>query len=437
MPVQTVLGLFFAERFTDYCVRRFPSLVTLRVLGLGAFVAVHDPDVIKQVFTGDRDVLRAGEANALLGTLARASVVVADGERHLRLRRLLLPPFHGEALRRHRELIREIALADVERWPAGQPWAVLPRMRAITLEVILRVVLGVRDEQRSERLRRVLPGVLGVGIMTLFAENAQPRLFEGRLGAKVFPWIRARREAERLLEEEIAAHRADPDGREDILALLLATRDEDGRGLTDEELRDQLLTLLIAGHETTASTLAWCLERLGRHPGALARLQVALATDDGDAHLEAVINETLRVRPAVDQVARKLASPMELAGHTVPAGTVVAASILGVQRSEAFAEPEQFRPERFLDGPAPPYAFIPFGGGARRCIGASFAVMEMKTVLRAVLESVALRAPASKPERPTRWNHFATAPGKGGRVIVTATRSASAAHAVARTAFLT
>lgn len=181
---------------------------------------------------------------------------MADGERHLRLRRLLLPPFHGEALRRHRELIRATALEDVRRWPLGEPHAVLPRMRAITLEVILSVVLGVRDERRRERLREVLPGVLGVSVMAMLAEGVQPRLFGGRIAARVFPWLRARRAAERLLEEEIAVHRADPDGRDDVLALLLATRDENGQGLSDGEVRDQLLTLLVAGHETTAGTLA-------------------------------------------------------------------------------------------------------------------------------------------------------------------------------------
>ncbi len=422
LAVQTLLGVFFTERFTDHCVRRYPSLVTLRIFGFGAFVAVHDPVLIKQLFTGDPDVLRAGEANGLIGTAPRGSVFVADGERHLRLRRLLLPPFHGEALQRHRELIRATALDDIRRWPVGEPFAALPHMRAITLEVILRVVLGVRDEQRRDRLREVLPGVLGVSVIAMLAEGARPEVFASRLGTRLFPWIRARREAERLLEEEIAAHRADPEGRNDVLALLMAARDESGHGLPDDELRDQLLTLLVAGHETTAATLAWCLERLVRHPDALHRLQAALHTDDGEAHLESVIHETLRVRPVIDQVVRRLTRPIELAGHFIPAGTIVAPSILGVQRSDVFASPHQFQPERFLHQRPPPHALIPFGGGTRRCIGAAFAVMEMKAVLRAVLESVDLRAPTARSERRARWNSLTATPARGARVVVTARR---------------
>ncbi len=417
VALQTLLALVATERYTAYCRRRYGPTVTLRVLGVGEFVSCSDPADIRRIFTSDGDLLRGGEANAVLG-IADSSVVLADGERHLRLRKLLLPPFHGEAVRRHAAVVRDLAVAEVERWPVGRPFAVLPRMHAITLEVILRAVIGVRDERRAERLRAVLPDVLGASLMALMAEGTFPRLFASRPAARL-RWLRARREANRLLEEEITAHRADPDGRDDVLAMLLAARDDEGRPLGDEEVRDQLLTLLVAGHETSASTLAWCFERLVRHPDVLARLRAELAAGDGDALLRAVVDETLRVRPVIDQVNRKLARPFVVGGYELPAGTTVAASILGVQRSEVFAEPERFRPERFLDGGAPPYALIPFGGGPRRCIGASFALMEMKEVLRAVVEHVELAAPSRRPERPTRGRRFTTVPHRGGRVVVT------------------
>jgi hypothetical protein len=318
--------------------------------------------------------------------------------------------------------MRELALADVERWPIGRPFAVHDRMQAITLEAILRLVIGVRDPDRAERLRRALPAVLGVSLMALFAESGNPRLFATRPAQRLLPWLRARHAVNALLDEEIAAHRADPGDRDDVLAMLMATQDEQGDALTDEEVRDQLLTLLVAGHETSATALAWCFERLVRHPDVLARLREELAGGDGDAYLGAVVDETLRVRPVVDQVTRKLAEPLTLGGHALPAGTLVGASILGVQRSAVFPEPDRFRPERFLDGDVPSYAHIPFGGGARRCIGASFALMEMKVVLRAVLERVELATTTARPERAVRHRRFTVTPSRGGRITVLARR---------------
>jgi cytochrome P450 len=208
---------------------------------------------------------------------------------------------------------------------------------------------------------------------------------------------------------------------------LSAARDDEDQPLADAELRDQLITLLLAGHETTAAALAWCFERLVRHPTALERLIGELEQDDGEDYLDAVINETLRVRPVIDQVVRKLSAPVTISGHVLPAGTIVAASIVGVQRSDVFDDPQRFRPERFLHQSPPPYALIPFGGGSHRCLGASFALMEIKAVLRAVLQRVALRAPSPRPERPTRLRRFATIPAKGARVIVTSRRASQLA----------
>jgi cytochrome P450 family 135 len=418
--VQSLAVMFFTESLVRHDLRRFDGLMTFRALGFGEMVVVWDPGLIKQLFTGDPEVLRAGEANArVVGSASPSSVLALDGERHLRMRRLLSPPFHGEAVRRYRSLVAQVAAAEVDSWPIDEPFAIHPRMQAITLEVILRAVIGVRDSSRRERLRAFLARALGASAIAFMAEGTYPSLANSAIGARL-PWLRARRQADRLLYGEIAAHRAAPDDRDDILALLIAARDEQGQGLSDQELHDQLLTLLTAGHETSASTLAWCFERLVRHPDALTRLRQEIGRGETDRYLEAVINETLRVRPVVDAVWRKLASPLRLDGYELPAGTTVAVSIIGAQRSSAYTDPRVFRPERFLDQQPPPYTLIPFGGGARRCVGASFAMMEMKTILRTVLERVELRSPAERSERPNRWRRFTTTPGRGGRVIVTA-----------------
>lgn len=422
MPLQTFMSIFFLDRFAAYCRSHFSSLVTLRIAGLGEVVTAWDPELIKVLFTGDPDALHAGEANAtvLLAATGPDSVLVLDGERHLRMRRLLLPPFHGEAVRSHRNLIAELAAAEVERWPVGEEFAVHPRMQSLTLEAILRTVIGVSDEQRLARLRTLLKRTTGANLFAFWAEGAYPRLTAGLLGSRL-PWVAARRETDELLYEEIAAHRAEREGREDVLALLMSAGGQDERPLTDAELHDQLTTLLVAGHDTTAAALAWCFELLVHHPSALERLQDELAGSDGDeTYLDAVVNETLRIRPVIDAAVRKLARPVELGGYTLPAGTIVAASILGVQHSDAYEEPEEFRPERFLERPALPFTLIPFGGGVRRCLGASFAVMEMKTILRTVIGHAALRAPTHRPERPVRWRRFTVLPARGGRVIVTA-----------------
>src|SRR5271169_1676169 len=307
LPLQTVLAIFAGERFAAYCLKRYDAMVTLRIAGLGTVVSVFDPELIKTVFTGDPGQWLAGEANArfLRAPAGASSVLVLDGEPHLRMRRLLLPSFHGDAVRAHTDLITEITAAEVQRWPLGRPFAVHPRMQAITLEVILRAVIGVRNEGRLARLRGLLPRVAGANLFAFWAESTMPGLAEGALGSRL-PWIAARREADRLLLEEIADHRAAPDGRDDILALLIAAVGDDGEPLTDQELRDQVMTLLVAGHETTATTLAWCLERLQRHPECLERLQREITEGEGDAYLDAVVNETLRTRPVIDSAVRRL-----------------------------------------------------------------------------------------------------------------------------------
>ncbi|HWX45488.1 MAG TPA: cytochrome P450 [Solirubrobacteraceae bacterium] len=418
---QTALWAVAPGALSRYCRRRFGETFTLRPLGIGDVVVLTQPETIREVFTGDREVFRAGEANAVLGPMVgEHSLLLLDGERHLRHRRLLSAPFHGDAVRAYGERIAEIAAAEVDRWPVGVEFPIRPRMQAITLEVILRTVVGVRDERRLERLRVLLRKLTQVGIVEMWAVWAYPGLMSRPLPRRLST-LRLLPAVDRLLYEEIAAHRADPEGREDVLALLLAARDEQGEGLSDRELRDHLITLLVAGHETTTTALAWCFERLLRHPAALARLEGELAEGEQETYLEAVLNETLRVRPVIDAVWRKLSAPAEVAGYALPAGATVMPSIVMVQGSEAFADAESFRPERFLEGSPPQYTFIPFGGGPRRCIGASFAMMEMRAIVRTVLERVELRAPSAKDER-VKAHHITFVPARGGRVIVTGRR---------------
>jgi cytochrome P450 len=401
-----------------YCRRRYGDVFTVRPYGFGNIVFVANPGLIKEVFTGDRNVFAAGEANAAMSpVLGRQSLLVLDGDRHLRQRKLMLPPFHGEAIGRYRERVEEITVAEVTSWPLGKPFAIRPRLQDITFEVILRAVIGVRDPQRLQRLRELLPKLLDFSVLDMWSVWLFPKLIDTPIGRR-HPSQRVRPEVDRLLYEEIAAHRAEPGGRDDILALLVSARSEDGEPLSDEELLDQIITLLLAGHETTTTGLAWAFERLVRHPAVLERLRRELEGDE-DEYLDAVVNETLRVRPVIDGVWRKLTAPAVLAGHRLPAGTLVFPAISLVQTSAGFPGAEEFRPERFLDGSPAPYTFIPFGGGPRRCIGASFAIMEMKTVLRTVLKRIELRAANRRPEKP-RVHHVTQVPSRGARVVARA-----------------
>lgn len=425
--LQTLLGAFFVESVPMELTRRYAQAgaLKLKVLTIGEMTSVTDPGALREAFGGDREILCAGQANEqMLGAVVGSrSLLSLDGEEHLRMRRLLSPPLHGAALQRYAELVEEITAKEVATWRAGTTIRLLPRMRAITLEVILQAVLGVRDEGRRRRLRVLLTQLLSVNPLAVVADGAHPGVARSRAG-RLLPWVRARRAVDTILQEEIEEHRAAPEGRDDVLALLLAVRDEEGGRLSDQELRDQILTLLTAGHETTAGSLAWCFERLVHHPEALARLQHEVSAGDGTAYLDAVIQETLRARPVLEAAWRRLSAPLDLGGYRHPAGTLLMLAIRGAhRRSETFPQPQCFRPQRFLDGPPPPGTHIPFGGGARRCIGASFAMMEMRTILRVVLARVELRAPArARPERQSRLRSFTTLPARGARVSVVARR---------------
>ncbi|MDO8211299.1 cytochrome P450 [Conexibacter sp. CPCC 206217] len=417
------------ETFIPECRERYGPLFTIRLSAERTVVVCGDPAVAKEVFTGDPALLHAGAGNVVLKPLlGPRSVLLLDGPEHLRQRRLMLPSFHGERMRGYGERMRAIAEQHVARWPVGEPFAVHRSMQAITLEVILRVVFGVEEPARIAQLSAPLRALLD--------STSQPRRllalqFTSSQGARPrTPWGRVRRllaPCDRMVYEEIAARRAEAaDGsppRDDILSLLLEARDEDGAPMTDRELRDELMTLLLAGHETTATALAWTLERVTRHPDVLARLREEAAAGDGagDAYLDAVIKETLRLRPVVPAVVRRLQAPLTFGGWDLPAGVNIAPNIWLIHRDpQLYPEPEAFRPERFLDRTPGTYEWIPFGGGIRRCLGASFALYEMRVVLQTILARAALERTDAAPERVTR--RFVTfTPADGGVVRVGST----------------
>ncbi len=407
-------------RFLEACQRRCGDYFTLRPTAERVLVITADPAAVKRVFTGDPNQLHAGAGNVPLAPLlGSGSVLLLDGAEHLRHRRLLLPPFHGERMRNYESLIGEVARRHVAAWPRGRRFPVLPSMQAITLEVIMRAVFGFADGERRERIGKPLRGVLdAVGSRARVLALA---LTDGR-GGPLSPWRRfaaQRARADELLFAEIRARRADPHGADgdDIFSLLLAARDPDGDPLSDSELRDELMTLLVAGHETTATALAWALERLVRSPRVLERL-VAEERDGDHTYLDAVIKETLRLRPVVPAVVRQLQQPMELGGWKLPAGVHVAPSIyLLHRRADLYPDPLEFRPERFLGEPPGTYEWIPFGGGVRRCLGASFALLEMRIVLREVLAAVALRRTPGRAGEGVTRRAITFAPTRGGRVV--------------------
>jgi len=403
--------------------RRYGDVFTIPFPAFGRLVYLADPALVKQVFTGDPAIYHAGAANAraLEPILGRHSLLTLDGDEHMRQRKLLLPPFHGEAVRRYRDLMADIAAREVERWPVGETFELRPRLQAITLEVILRAVFGVREEPRLARFREVLPRL---------GEATGLQMWLPFLRRNLGPWspwarfLRLRAEVDELVYDEIRNRRADPDAaaRDDVLSLLLGARHEDGSPMSDTELRDELITLLTAGHETSATALAWAFERLLRNPAALRAL-TAEVDEGGDAYAEAVVKETLRVRPVIVDVARVLTADVELAGWRLPAGNVVVPAIALLQLApEHYSEPAAFRPERFLDGQPAPYTWIPFGGGVRRCLGAAFAQLEIKTVLQTVVAQASLHAPDQAPER-ARMRHVTLVPGHGTRVTLTARRA--------------
>jgi cytochrome P450 len=401
--LQTAIWSRQAQWMLAQCRSRFGDMFTLNIANEGTWVMVSDPELVKQVFTGDPKVFHAGEGNQILRPiLGDNSVLVLDEKPHIGQRKLLLPPFHGERMQGYGEKMAEIAAREIESWPSGTPYKLRPRMQAITLEIILETVFGVHGGARMEPLRVALRDFLD---LTTDPKILLPVILAGPERINRFRPFRRRVDAvDRLIHAEIAERRAaeDVEERDDILSMLVAARHEDGSPMSDAEIRDELLTLLVAGHETTATALSWAMERLTRHPDKLERLRAeGLAGED--AYMTAMIQETLRLRPVIVLVIRKLTEPVELGGYELPAGARVTPSIYLVHRDpRIYPEPDRFLPERFLDNPPGTYTWIPFGGGVRRCLGAAFAQFEMEVVLRELLRRREIAPARRESERPFR-----------------------------------
>jgi cytochrome P450 family 135 len=409
--LQSLLIWTQRQRFIPAMHRRYGDTFTVNAEPTGYGVVLRNPDDLRTIFRGDPEVFHAGEGNALLAPLVgRRSVLTMDAPEHVVERRRMLPPFHGERIARVVALMEEETDREVAQWPIGRDFELLPRMQALTLSIIVRVVLGVDERERAEAVGAALRRVLRFGLRDMLLW-----LWPGL--QRVRPWsdiVRDLDRADQLIYAEIERRRIDPGRAErpDVLSMLL-------EGDPDPELvRDELVTLLVAGHETTAVALSWTFERLLRHSGALAKVRTGL-DDPRDPYRAAVAKETLRLRPVIMNIARRLTQPVELAGHVMPAGTLLLPSIIGIHTDPKIWGPDaaHFRPERWLSGDQPTYAWIPFGGGARRCLGATFALTEMDAVLRTTLRRIELRADRPHDEKP-RMHNITLVPGRGARVHV-------------------
>ncbi|MGN7778181.1 cytochrome P450 [Mycolicibacterium sp. 22603] len=409
--LQAALLMKFWPRLIAGCRRRYGNIFTLRIASMGTVVYLADPADIKTVFSGDPAVYHAGEANSMLaGLLGTSSVLVIDEDEHRDRRRMMLAPFGREAVARQTDVIAQVATANIEKWPIHRRFAVAPKMAEITLEVILRAVIGASAPDRLAALRRVMPKLLSVGTWESLAISTPglQRLAPWR------PFAERLAEADELLYAEIADRRADPalESRTDALAMMIRTGQ-----MSDVQLRDQLMTLLVAGHDTTATALSWALERLTRHPDLLAKATAAARGGD-DAYLDAVCKETLRIRPVVFDVGRILTEPVEIGGYRLPPGVMVAPGIgLVHAAADRYPDPETFDPDRMLDAQLSPTTWLPFGGGNRRCLGANFALVEMGIVLREVLRCVDLDTTTAPAER-RRVKSVILMPHRGARIRV-------------------
>jgi cytochrome P450 len=405
--------------FLEGCRRRYGEDFEINLIGQPQLAYLSSRDSIAQLFAASADDARAGEANAPgEAIVGPGSLLLLDGRRHLNERKLLLPSFHGRGVESLLDAVTEATERELASWPAdegGERLRLWPRMKAITLEVILKGIFGISDPARFERLRTTLPATLDVSLLLVFAPRL--RIDLGRFNR----WGRLRRaraEVDELLFAEIGARRRSDtaEQRDDILSVLLRSRREDGSPLSDDELRDELLTLVLAGHETTATALAWAFERLARHPRVADRLRDL----DDPEYLDAVINETLRSRPVVIAAARALHAPLELSGCTLPPGTLAMAGIeLAHTARDVYPDADEFRPERWLGDqrPSERYAWIPFGGGTRRCLGAALALAEMRIILPAVVHRFEL-APCSPRPEGSKVRAVVCGPARGCEVKV-------------------
>lgn len=431
MVVQSALMAGYGLRFLRGCQRRYGNMFTLRIPLSGTVVYLADPADIKTVYAGDPKVFHSGEAHWFFrGLLGDSSLFVLDEDAHHSLRRLTMPAFHRDAVANQAAQMTEIAAANIAGWQVGKSFPVAPATTEITLEVILRTVIGASDPVRLAALRKVVPRLL------YMKPWETPAITKPSL-RRHHPWRGVGRrfeEADALLYAEIADRRADPDlaERTDVLAMLVRATDDDGRVMSDSELRDQLLTAIAAGHETTATALSWALERLTRHPVALAKaVQAADASaagdPAGDEYLEAVIKETLRIRPVLFSSGRVLKEPVQVGGYRLPAGIMVDPAIGLVHASPTvYPDPDRFDPDRMLGTTLSPTTWLPFGGGNRRCLGATFAMVEIRLVLREILRRVELSTTTAADEKQ-RPKHVTFVPHRGGVIHVRAIRDTAPA----------
>lgn len=427
--VQTALLFRDVPGYLGRSRRRFGDVFRVDLLGAGKLAYVGNPRLAREVYDHDGVAGCAGDARRpyLEPLVGRQSVLCLEGDEWERQRRLLAPRFHARQVNAYRAQIEEIAAAEIERWPAGKPLQLRPRMQVITLEVILRVVFGVRDDARLAQLRQLLPRIVEVaasplisGLPTVRRQLERNPVLRRTPGNPLRRFVALRSELDSYLHDEIGRRRseiANGSQPDDVLSLLLAAEDEGGERLSDAELRDALVTLLVAGHETTATALAWCFERLARHSRVLDRLRSDLGGNDDD-YLDAVVKETLRTRPVVIDTPRRLKHEIDVGGYTIPAGWMVAPAIPLVHSApEVFADAEAFRPERFLEDKSLTRAWIPFGGGKRRCLGSALALLEMKTIVRAVLARWTPHATNAAPEHQ-QVQHVTLAPHDMTRVVL-------------------
>jgi cytochrome P450 len=398
--------------------RRFGTRFTVRLIGQPPIVMISDPQEIKEVFQAPPEVLHPGEGARILEPLVgRNSVILLDEAPHLEQRKLMLPAFQGERMQRLSGLMSELAEREIESWPREQVIVLHPRLQRLTLEIILRAVFGLERGAKLDELRDLLTRILAFTESPLSLLPLPPRPLN-RFG----PPARLERltaQADELIFDLIEERRSEGTEGDDVLALLLAARHEDDSPMSREELRDELVTALAAGHETTASQLAWAFERLAREPAAVTRLQDELAAGEEERYLTATIHEILRLQPVLPNAEPRLVKrPVEIGGFRYPPGVVLFANAYLVHHDPGiYPEPYAFRPERFLDKQPGTYTWIPFGGGRRRCLGASFALLEMKIVIRAVLERCELSPASSRRER-TRRRSITISPAEGCRVVL-------------------
>lgn len=393
----------------------------------GGVVVTSHPDHVRSLFTAKPELVPSLTAESPLRPIVGPnSVLTANGPSHLRQRRLLLPPFHGEAIERYSQMIRDVTEEAIDGWPVGSAFALAPRMQAITLDVIMSGIFGIEGRPApgtpEHRLRRTIKQLARASTspLSLLGELANlgreepvglTRRAVALLDRATYPVIESRRRAEDLEE------------RGDILSLLLRATTEDGERMTDHELRDELLTLVLAGFETTANSLAWTWERLVRTPAAYERLRGAVRSDEqSEENVEAAIIEGMRARPVIPIIGRRVSVPWRLGDYVVPAGQGVSMSILLIHhREDIYPDPFTYRPERWLDRTPGTYEWLPFGGGTRRCLGAALAMAEQRVVLEAMVRRLDIEADRPEPEHAQHRN-VTMIPARGARVLLTARR---------------